>query len=175
MCSLAAACGSLAGAATLRDNQIASGGAAQYLDGTWSVSNPSGTTKVAGHVPGDLVTDLQLGAVIGDPLYETTWKGPNVWDASGFNYSLTFTPDAGIAAAATVWLIFDGVKMAADISLNGRVVGAAINQFVRYRFDVTAALLKTGSNTLVVSFTQMKDARNNEGVRTSYLRYPTNR
>lgn len=53
-------------------------------------------------------------------------------------------------AQATL-LVFDGIKMGANITLNGQPVGTAVDQFLRYQFDVTK-LLKSGTNELSVTF-----------------------
>jgi len=134
----------------------------QSLDSSstsWSVSN--GTLNFAASIPGDLITDLSRGGVLGDPLYELNFKR-NEWDASTWNYSTTFTLDASFSSSSAVWVVFDGIKMVSDISLNGIALGYTQDQFLRYTFDITAALKKGGSNTLVVSFPTGKDQRNSE-------------
>jgi hypothetical protein len=115
----------------------------QYLDGKWSVSN--GTKTITGMVPGDLITDLFNGGLIGDPLFESNWLTP-IWDKYTWNYTTTFTAQSG----NTVYLVFDGIKMGAQIFLNNKLVGTARDQFLRYRFDVTAMI--QASNTLMVYF-----------------------
>lgn len=146
--------------------------ASQSLDSpaaTWSVSN--GTLRVAASVPGDLITDLEAGGVIGDPLFELSFRGnatsPSAvggvpWDATNFTYSAAFTLAADVAASPTVSLVFEGVKMVADVALNGVALGYTADQFLRYTFDVTAAVLRTSANTLTVTFPTGADARNVE-------------
>lgn len=61
----------------LRDNNGIVASYVQSLDSSspsnkWSVSN--GTITFPGNVPGDLITDLELGGVIGDPLYMLNFK-----------------------------------------------------------------------------------------------------
>lgn len=126
---------------------------------TWTVSN--GTTTLAASVPGDLITDLSRGGVLGDPLYELNFKRTD-WDESTWNYSTTFTLDASFSSSSAVWVVFDGIKMVSDISLNGIALGYTQDQFLRYTFDITTALTKGGSNTLVVSFPTGADQRNSE-------------
>jgi len=42
----------------------------QYLDGEgWIATSEDGKTIINGNVPGDLITDMQLAGLIGDPLY----------------------------------------------------------------------------------------------------------
>ncbi len=58
---------STAAASGLSDAPIAGQGI-QYLDGSsWTVTN--GSVTVGAMVPGDLLTDLYEGNVIGDPLF----------------------------------------------------------------------------------------------------------
>ena len=149
------------------------GDASQSLDsigGTpWLLTN--GTLRLNASVPGDLITDLETAGVIGDPLFETVFrgnatspaaKGGVVWDACTWNYSAAFSLAADVAAAVQVLLILDGVKMVADVSLNGVELGYTSDQFLRYEFDVTTAVSRAGINLLVVSFPTGADARNVE-------------
>lgn len=135
------------------------GDVVQLLSGkNWTVSQ--GATEVAAVVPGDLLTDLQLGGIIGDPLYESNYEG-TVWDTGNWTYSLTFTAET--AGTATQMLVFDGVKMIADVTLNGVYLGYTSDQFLRYSYDVTSALSAPGSaNVLTLSFAPSSDARNGE-------------
>jgi hypothetical protein len=128
---------------------------------SWSVTN--GTTTVPGKVPGDLITDLELGGVIGDPLYELNFKAQN-WDDCTWNYSTSFTLDTTFTGAAQYLLVFEGIKMVADVSLNGNVLGYTQDQFLRYVFDATAALNNggVGAQNLIVSFPTGADQRNAE-------------
>ena len=129
---------------------------------SWSVSN--GSTTLPARVPGDLLTDLQLGGVIGDPLYELNFKQVNAdgvppWDTkSPWTYTTTFDVPAGFAGW---WLVLDGVKMVADVQLNGAPLGYTADQFLRYNFDVTAHLKPTG-NVLSLTFTDSSDDRLDE-------------
>jgi hypothetical protein len=55
-----------------------------------------------------------------------------------------------------VLLVFDGIKMGANISLNGVPLGAALDQYLRYTFSLQSAgvalLPGDGANTLTVAF-----------------------
>lgn len=166
---LAVAAGfAMAAAIGLVDYPIIADGV-QYLDGEgWVVSNGQGV-EVGGYVPGDLLTDLEKGGVIGDPLYETNWV-PNsngnaipMWDSSAHNWTYTTTFDLlpNVAAGKDIWIVFDGIKMAADISLNGVYLGFVNDQFLRYNWPVTSSIKPTG-NQLTVTFTDSTDPRNAE-------------
>eukprot|EP01116_Phalansterium_solitarium_P018951 TRINITY_DN5166_c2_g1_i1.p1 TRINITY_DN5166_c2_g1~~TRINITY_DN5166_c2_g1_i1.p1 ORF type:complete len:461 (-),score=159.37 TRINITY_DN5166_c2_g1_i1:31-1413(-) len=144
----------------LVDNPIA-GDALQYLDrDAWAVSN--GQHTIEGFVPGDLITDLQRAGLIGDPLYETNFLQPVLWEQGNWTYSTTFDLDQDVAASGNQWLVFDGIKMVSDITLNGRYLGYTADQFLRYTFS-TAGLLKPTGNVLTVTFPLVTDVRNNEG------------
>lgn len=117
-----------------RDSPITAGLPVQYLDGAdWIVSNPDSSIVVGGAVPGDLITDLQNAGVIADPLHEQNFlpppgatPGPGapygrpVWDNQTWTYTLTFDLEWNVKDFADISLVFDGVKMAATVSLNGQ-------------------------------------------------------
>ena len=51
-----------------------------------------------------------------------------MWDNGTWTYSLTFTLDSAMSDTTTQLLVFDGVKMAADVSLNGKALGFVTDQ-----------------------------------------------
>ena len=164
----------------LRDSPITAGGPVQYLDGPqWSVSNADTTVVVGGSVPGDLLTDLQNAGVIPDPLHEQNFlppvgaiPGPGapygrpVWDNQTWTYSTTFDLNWVAKDYADISLVFDGVKMAAAVSLNGQALGTVADMFYRYRYPVSSALFQV-NNVLSLSFFLSNDTANNEGRWTS--------
>ena len=120
----------LAAAAGLRDDPIGAA-ALTYLDGTdWTWTSGDGASLPAS-VPGDLISDLAEAGIIGDPLVDSNFYD----DAAEWNktWTISTTFDGGAAAGARVALVFDGVKMGASIKLNGKALGAASDQFLRYR------------------------------------------
>jgi len=141
------------------------------LDGAaWTAvpaSNPS--QAIGANVPGDIVTDLAAAGVIAAPWLDLTWRAEaGRWDLDTWTYETSFETPAGWAAApgAEVWLVFDSVKMAADVSLNGAAVGATVNQHLRYTFPVGALLATPGGalNRLAVTFPPtVSDTRNDAG------------
>ena len=143
--------------AGLIDHPIAGTAPAVYLDSQeWLAT--SGATSIRATVPGDLVTDLQAAGLIGDPLYELNWKNYSLWEDNVWTFSTTFalTPAelAGIAAKTSdTLLVFDGIKMAASLTLNGAPLGHTTNQFLRYQFSLAASGAKLAAvNTLAVTF-----------------------
>jgi beta-galactosidase/beta-glucuronidase len=151
-------------------------GVSQSLDGeAWAVASSDGAVSIGGVVPGDLLTDLQRAGVIGDPLYENNFVAydaqgvvqPPLWERTNFTYSTTFTLDARLRALAgsggEILLQLDGIKMAAEVFLNGASLGVAANQFLRTTAPV-AALLRDGAaanNLSVVFLPSRSDANNN--------------
>eukprot|EP00937_MAST-01D_sp_MAST-1D-sp2_P002784 g2784.t1 len=152
----------VSGEQSLRDHPIATSEPLEYLDGSdWTVSTLAGAVwsnhtqlKVPATVPGDLATDLQRAGVISDPYFNNSfiayaeqWASPS----SAWRYEKQFQALDRGGATPTTSLVFDGVKMAASVTLNGRHVGFTTSQFLRYRFDVTDALVP-GTNVLHVDF-----------------------
>ena len=171
----AALCASVSRGGGLQDPPIVGdGGLFQTLDGEgWALASSDGAVSVGGVVPGDLLTDLQRAGVIGDPLYEKNFDAyddsghvqPPLWERSNFTYSNSFTLDTrvrALAAGGEILLVLDGVKMAAEVFLNGVSLGVTANQFLRMTAPV-AALLKDGegANSLSVVFLPSMDAVNN--------------
>jgi beta-mannosidase len=110
--------------------------------------------SVPAAIPGDHLTDLQSAGLIDDPLFDLNFQNATVWGGRTWSYTATFTPPASLLSNpdATVLLVFDGVKMGANVSLNGHAVGLVKDQFLRYSYDVTSALVAGKSNTLTLVF-----------------------
>eukprot|EP00040_Diaphanoeca_grandis_P027117 m.153638 g.153638 ORF g.153638 m.153638 type:complete len:1021 (-) comp30841_c4_seq6:84-3146(-) len=109
---------------------------------------------VSASVPGDHLTDLQTAGLIGDPLFDLNIQNATVWGARTWTYTATFsTPSAFETDSAAMMLVFDGVKMGANISLNGHAIGVVTDQFLRYSYDVSDKLVVAGqTNTLTLVF-----------------------
>ena len=150
-----------AGGEGLRDAPLAAD-ALQGLDGvSWSVTAP-GIAPFGAAVPGDLITDMQLAGLVGDPLVELNFLEP-LWDVHNFTYATQFDLAPDVAAQATQLLVLDGVKMVADVSLNGVALGIVDNAFLRFVYDVTPLLRRGAPNVLAVAFTTSNDTRNTPG------------
>lgn len=110
-------------------------------------------------VPGDLISDLYTANIIPDPIFEMVFRNDSyahLWDQQLWVYQKIFVFTSPATPSSTQ-LVFDGVKMAANISLNGHSLGMATNQFVRYVYDVTALLRPNTTNTLVLAFDYKMD------------------
>ena len=119
-------------------------------------SSESLRLRTAGSVPGDLITDLQRGGHIGDPWFENNFRNSTTW-ARDWTYSRAFDVAAAGSPSTTARLIvFDGIKMGAEVRVNGERLGFATDQFLRYEFLLPATLRPTG-NVLEVSFRRSID------------------
>jgi beta-mannosidase len=155
--------------AHVQADQPIAGSSLYYLDSSatnkWHASaqiqtKGSSTTNdltIPATVPGDLLSDLTAAGIIGEPYYEVNFRNSSLWDDNVWTYTIQFTTssvltiDAGVEAL----LVFDGIKMGAEIELNGIKLGMALDQFSRWEYDVTETLLsplEDGLNTLEVSF-----------------------
>ena len=142
-----------------------------YLDGDmWTASSTVAAFTVASSVPGDLVTDLATAGRVGDPLHGVNWREQSsVWAREGgwsfarvFDYSTARVE----SSVSSVLLVLDGVKMAADVYLNGvRVSGEAglADQHLRYEFEIASVLRRTENNLTIHIPLPSHDARNDEG------------
>ncbi|MGW1720520.1 glycoside hydrolase family 2 protein [Streptomyces sp. NPDC002156] len=102
----------------------------------WTVRHEGG--ELAAAVPGCVHTDLLAAGVIPDPFIgrnetEVAWVGRREWtyetdlDASSVHDSVHEQTD----------LVFDGLDTAAEIRLDGQLLGRVRNMHRSYRFDVT--------------------------------------
>ena len=152
-------------AAGLVDNPIGAD-SITYLHSGWTASTPGtgssdhallpgswlriGPTTIPASVPGDLLTDLQRAGLIGDPLAELNFLNESAaWTANTWSYRTSFSADAAAGAAAAggddaYLLVFDGVKMGADVRVNGVLLGAVADQFLRYSFALNSSVLGLG-------------------------------
>ena len=110
-------------------------------------------------IPGDIISDLHAAGAIANPFFETTWKNSSLWKGNLWTYSTHFaSPATAAAPTSTLLLVFDGIKMGAEITLNGQKLGVATDQFTRYRYDVTSLLKVPGeNNTLELAFSNAID------------------
>lgn len=111
--------------------------------------------SITGTVPGDLITDLQNAGLIGDPLYELNWLNSSLWDQNEWTYSTstalpTATRTRLASAASTMLLVFDGVKMGAQVSVNGAQIGITSDEYRRYEFTVPSSLIDANNGAVKV-------------------------
>eukprot|EP00037_Helgoeca_nana_P028404 m.334008 g.334008 ORF g.334008 m.334008 type:complete len:757 (-) comp27747_c0_seq3:1006-3276(-) len=139
----------------LRDAPLATS-TLQYLDssdGVQWVAAPSGSdiesaASIPADVPGDLISDLYAAGRIGNPLYELNFQNNTLWQQD-WTYTTTISPKP--RSSGTTLLVFDGVKMGADIYFGGTKLGTVTDQFLRYYFDVST-LLQSGKTDIALKF-----------------------
>ncbi|WP_405823259.1 glycoside hydrolase family 2 protein [Streptomyces sp. NBC_01390] len=98
----------------------------------WTVRYEGGELPAA--VPGCVHTDLLAAGVIPDPFIgrneaEVAWVGRREWTYE--------TQLAATSAQEQTDLVFDGLDTAAEIRLDGQLLGRVRNMHRSYRFDVT--------------------------------------
>ena len=156
----------------LRDPPIAAHASRSLdtADGQQWTASPASTTAsgvdgltINASVPGDLITDLEDAGLVGDPWFETNWRNATLWDQP-WRFSTQFTlseeeaalllASTDAAAAAEAMLIFEGIKMGATVTLDGKSLGTATDQWLRYTWPVK---LGAGPHELTVSFDRSID------------------
>lgn len=166
------ACGVIADP-SLNDPPLLSDGPTFTLDGpSWDLTSGQGAHYPAS-VPGDLISDLEHAGLLGDPLFSQNWRSQaNLWNSTTWDYSRTFaTPFSPLPSTL---LVFDGIKMVADIFLNGINLGDVTNQHMRYTFEVGGLLHPVGGpvNELRVHFpVQSEEERNDLEARLVLCQY----
>jgi len=129
---------------------LGDGGANFILDGgPWLASN--GTLVVPSVVPGDLITDLHAAGRIRDPSSEP--RGGMTLQCG--------RPRRGLSrddSTYQTWMPWrqlprcfscsSHVKMAADVTLNGVLLGSCTNEHLRYAFDATSRPCSCGEQSL---------------------------
>jgi hypothetical protein len=126
----------------LHDDHIV-GSSTTYLDGKWTAT--SAAVTISASVPGDLLTDLQQAGRIADPLHELNFLNSSEW-SKDWTYHREFT-----LTDATSLLVFDGIKMEATVSVDGKVLGMVDDQFLRYVFPLPKGT-GAGTHTVTVEF-----------------------
>jgi hypothetical protein len=120
----------------------------------WTLTSSAGDV-IQAVVPGDVVSALSAsGRIASTPWLDLTWREQaGLWDLQGWTYALTFTAPFSAPPGGDVWLVLEGVKLAADIAFNNASLGFTANQHLRYVFSVGALLASPGApNVLTVSF-----------------------
>jgi beta-mannosidase len=106
---------------------------------------------ISARVPGCVHTDLMRAGLIPDPRVGTNeldllWIGETDWE-----YRTTFDLSPEQLAHDRLDLACDGLDTIAELSLNGRPIGAAANMFHPHRFDLRGAA-RAGPNDLSITF-----------------------
>merc|ERR1719239_564045 len=110
---------------------------------SWVVSSSHANISVPATVPGGVYSDLRQAGVLNQELYyrfndvEYRWVGDEDWTYTG-----QFQLSSSQLEAAKIELDCEGLDTVAEVSINGIHIGNASNMFVRYIWDVKAALLE---------------------------------
>lgn len=94
---------------------------------------------------------MQRATVIGDPYYELNWLHNNSWwTENDWVYTKTFTASAAsLGKQTTSILVLDGVKMNAEVSINGKREYFHV-KYVQFKVPTIHVLLQRATDTLSV-------------------------
>ncbi|SDW76146.1 F5/8 type C domain-containing protein [Amycolatopsis xylanica] len=109
-------------------------------------------------VPGTVLGSLVEQGQLPDPVFGmNNMHIPEALSRHAWWYRRVFGLPRGldVSAGRHVWLEFDGVNHEAQIWLNGANLGTLSHPFGRAAFDVTAALRRSGDQTLAVKISPM--------------------
>ncbi len=143
--------------AGLRDHPLATASPVVYLDGPdWSFRPTNSTARtqyepgLRATVPGDIVSDLKDAGKVGDPWVGTNWvDNATAWGATGYEYTSPPFSSPEVSDGDEVLLVLDGIKLPAQIRVNGHTIGSMItNQFTRLELQI-GALLRPGARNIV--------------------------
>jgi hypothetical protein len=144
---------------------------------SWSLTSFNGSVTTPATVPGQVHLDLERAGVI-NSTYALNNQDANAWVmVDSWSFALKFSLDKTLASAENIWLVFDGVDTVGRVHLNERVppnnwsawgpllkhgarefvdLPAGVpglpleDMYLRYAYDVSAAIKRTGTNSLVV-------------------------
>lgn len=120
--------------------------------------------NVSAAVPGDLLSDLMDASLIDDPYFDRNfltqkhvYMGPRRNESDRertrtWIYSTRFSiPSQTAHHNASYFLVAESIKMGAHIGVNGIPVGIASNQFRRYLFRISQAIIEKGSRLTIAN------------------------
>jgi beta-mannosidase len=123
----------------------------QALGGKWQFRQAGTARWLQASVPGSVHTDLLALGRIPDPFFADNELRVQGVAESDWEYRKVFIADPKIRSEKKAFLVCEGLDTLAEVSLNGKPLGKANNQFRVWRFDVTGALAE-GENELTVLF-----------------------
>lgn len=116
----------------------------QVLENNWKLYTDTGV-EIEGHVPGDITADLYQAGKIDDPFYGLNHKELGWILQSDFTYETVFDINREILDSEEIFLVFDGVDLFSEISLNGQVLGNTESMFLQYRYQIKELVKETGN------------------------------
>ena len=137
------------------------------LGGDWRLTRVATARELPGRVPGDTHSALLAAGAIPDPYGGTNelavqWVGREDWE-----YSRDFEVGGELLREDMVLLTCDCLDTIAGVSINGKSVARADNQFVRWRFDAKP-FLRPGKNTIRILFRSAEKTALREAARLPY-------
>jgi beta-mannosidase len=123
----------------------------QSLSGQWKFHQFDSNEWLPATVPGGVHTDLLALGKIPDPFvadYEkqVQWIGDCDWE-----YRTEFSAAPELLREAKQFLVCDGLDTLAEVSLNGKSLGATNNMYRQWKWEVTG-MLKKDKNELSILF-----------------------
>ncbi|MBP5167340.1 MAG: hypothetical protein ILP09_08810, partial [Oscillospiraceae bacterium] len=109
----------------------------QYDDTEWLPAEVPGTA---------LVSWMRAGAVLDPDIGDDQFQVSDAYFNCDYWYRMRFDEPEG---SGRLWLNFDAINWKAEVWLNGEKLGDINGAFIRAKFDITAAVKKTG-NALAV-------------------------
>jgi len=119
------------------------------LHGEWQFQEVGSDTWKRGAVPGCVQLDLLKLGEVPDPFYRLNEIEMYKLEEKEWLYRKTFELRAGDLTASRLNLVFEGIDTCADVYLNGVWLGAAVDMFIPYVFDITH-LAREGENIVEV-------------------------
>ena len=132
------------------------------LNGTWQFKAidwyktlPNSHERVMrwmkGTVPGTVHTDLLANGIIPDPFYRVNELDVQWIDSQQWHYRKNFSVPERLLKESAVYLVAEGLDTAAQITLNGNVIGITANMFVCHEFEIRQ-YLRVGTNRIEILF-----------------------
>jgi len=136
----------------------------QSLDGVWKATwfdgqrggdrkdvaaeHPDLSSYIDAVVPGEIHLDLMRAGMLEDPALDANclaarWVEECIWS---YRRNFDVVPEA---VAAQSWLVFEGLDYAAEILLNGEIIGTHANFFSPSRIETTGKL-RAGANWITI-------------------------
>ena len=101
--------------------------------------------EIKASVPGDITYDLYRAGLICDPYFGMNHKKIEWIARTDFEYTCLFDLPAEIYSEEEILLEFDGIDTFAEIFLNGKLLGATENMFLKYSFNVKEVAREKGN------------------------------
>lgn len=123
------------------------------------IQNQTVLSSIPARIPGDIISDLVRAKITPEPYFENNFQQNFFCQPQTileyqtyFDSSEILSKPSNIKSKEDVVLVFDGIKMGANIYINNDWLGQTTDQFLRYSFPLDAQNLKRKQNSLRVRF-----------------------